>query len=217
MGTPRTSSGNGVGQYETNERGDRGRLEAQVDRLLKTPTSSLATNGGAQHSDKRKEGGHGPTLADEIEHLLPTPCARDHKGTGPSEANRHSPSMAAIGHLLPTPETINARGGRRLDRDGTPYGDRTNPTLIDAVETLLPTPRATDGTKGGPNQRGSSGDLMLPSAVQLLPTPTVGAARVSNSPGELARKSPALGAMVHLMTPTDGDRTDSPWPDGRLF
>jgi len=38
--------------------------------------------------------------------------------------------------------------------------------------TLLPTPRATDGTKGGPNQRGSSGDLMPPSAVTLLPTPT---------------------------------------------
>lgn len=37
---------------------------------------------------------------------------------------------------------------------------------------LLPTPRAGDGDKGGPNQRGSSGDLMLPSAVvQLLPTP----------------------------------------------
>jgi DNA (cytosine-5)-methyltransferase 1 len=39
------------------------------------------------------------------------------------------------------------------------------------ASTLLPTPRATDGTKGGPNQGGSSGDLMLPSAVQLLPTP----------------------------------------------
>lgn len=39
---------------------------------------------------------------------------------------------------------------------------------------MLPTPRATDGTKGGPNQRGSSGDLMLPSAVaQLLPTTSV--------------------------------------------
>ena len=39
---------------------------------------------------------------------------------------------------------------------------------------MLPTPRATDGTKGGPNQRGSSGDLMPPSAVaQLLPTPSV--------------------------------------------
>lgn len=33
---------------------------------------------------------------------------------------------------------------------------------------LLPTPRATDGTKGGPNQRGSKGDLMLPSAVMEL-------------------------------------------------
>ena len=41
-------------------------------------------------------------------------------------------------------------------------------------QTLLPTPRATDGTHGGPNQRGSSGDLMLPSAVaKLLPTPAV--------------------------------------------
>lgn len=36
---------------------------------------------------------------------------------------------------------------------------------------MLPTPRATDGTKGGPNQRGSSGDLMLPSAVALMGTP----------------------------------------------
>ena len=36
----------------------------------------------------------------------------------------------------------------------------------------MPTPRAGDGEKGGPNQRGSSGDLMLPSAVQdILPTP----------------------------------------------
>lgn len=73
-------------------------------RLLKTPTSQLAVNGGSQHPDKRKVGGHGPTLADEVEHLLPTP-------------------------------------------------------------------RATDGSKGGPNQRGSSGDLMLPSAVTLMPTP----------------------------------------------
>lgn len=39
--------------------------------LLKTPTSQLAVNGGSQHPDKRREGGHGPTLADEVEHLLP--------------------------------------------------------------------------------------------------------------------------------------------------
>lgn len=36
---------------------------------------------------------------------------------------------------------------------------------------LWPTARATDGSKGGLNQRGSSGDLMLPSAAVQWPTP----------------------------------------------
>ena len=66
--------------------------------------------------------------------------------------------------LLPTPVADHSRG---LPQPGTDYA-----SLPNAVLSLLPTPRATDGTKGGPNQRGSSGDLMLPSAVvQLLPTP----------------------------------------------
>ena len=45
--------------------------------LLRTPTAQLAVNGGSQHPDKRKAGGHGPTLADEVEHLLPTPAVND--------------------------------------------------------------------------------------------------------------------------------------------
>lgn len=45
--------------------------------LLKTPTAQLAVNGGSQHPGKRKAGGHGPTLADEVEHLLPTPRAQN--------------------------------------------------------------------------------------------------------------------------------------------
>ncbi|GLW84766.1 hypothetical protein Aglo02_24060 [Actinokineospora globicatena] len=45
------------------------------------------------------------------------------------------------------------------------------PTLSDQAR-LLPTPRATDGTKGCPAQRGSKGDLMLPSAIIHLTTPT---------------------------------------------
>lgn len=40
------------------------------------------------------------------------------------------------------------------------------------VPRLLPTPRATDGTKGCPAQRGSKGDLMLPSVVIAVTTPT---------------------------------------------
>jgi hypothetical protein len=48
---------------------------------------------------------------------------------------------------------------------------RGNPNLPATV--MWPSPRATDGAKGGPNQRGSKGDLMLPSAVRQWPTPTV--------------------------------------------
>jgi hypothetical protein len=49
--------------------------------LLKTPTAQLAVNGGSQHPDKRREGGHGPTLADQVEcELLPTPSVADVTG-----------------------------------------------------------------------------------------------------------------------------------------
>lgn len=60
--------------------------------LFKTPTAQLAVNGGSQHPDKRRAGGHGPTLADQVEHelpakmLLPTPAVADaaaeHAGKG---------------------------------------------------------------------------------------------------------------------------------------
>jgi hypothetical protein len=47
------------------------------------------------------------------------------------------------------------------------------PTAEPASSSLLPTARATDGDKGGPNQRGRKGDRMLPSIAHLLPTPVV--------------------------------------------
>ncbi|QWT30135.1 hypothetical protein SEA_SEDONA_5 [Gordonia phage Sedona] len=56
--------------------------------------------------------------------------------------------MTRNGALLPLPKSVPAISDSECS---------SSPTL--------PTPRATDGTKGGPNQRGSSGDRMLPSAV----------------------------------------------------
>lgn len=85
-----------------------------------------------------------------------------------------SGSSSAPGRLVPTPRVSDAglRGGT------TGYG------LRDRSRSLLPTtPRATDGTHGGPNQRGSSGDLMLPSAVmELLPTPQASLGRGTGTP-----------------------------------
>lgn len=51
--------------------------------LLKTPTAQLAVNGGSQHPDKRRAGGHGPTLDDQVSHeiaLLATPTTSLLKG-----------------------------------------------------------------------------------------------------------------------------------------
>jgi hypothetical protein len=81
--------------------------------LLKTPTANLAVNGGSQHLDKRRAGGHGPTLADEVEHLLPTPAVADSRATA------------------------------NFRPDGTPYGQGYGMTLTDATRLLLPTPTAT--------------------------------------------------------------------------
>ena len=46
-----------------------GGSSTETERLLVTPTAQLAINGGSQPPEKRKAGGHGPTLADQIEHL----------------------------------------------------------------------------------------------------------------------------------------------------
>lgn len=73
--------------------------------------------------------------------------------------------------LLPTPRSQNGEERnsncwvRPLDE---PQNIENALARLPSVMEMLPTPRATDGTKGGPNQRGSSGDLMLPSAVMNL-------------------------------------------------
>ena len=45
-----------------------------------------------------------------------------------------------------------------------------------------PTPKGTDGTHGGPNQAGSKGDLMLPSAAAQWPTPSAAVMNDGESP-----------------------------------
>lgn len=76
--------------------------------------------------------------------------------------------------LLPTPAVNDMGAGKAVaDWDAwtarmkSAHGNGNGHGKSLAIEALrmLPTPRATDGTKGGPNQRGSSGDRMLPSAV----------------------------------------------------
>ncbi|CAM3402710.1 hypothetical protein KIPE111705_06800 [Kibdelosporangium persicum] len=79
-------------------------------------------------------------------------------------------AVNAIVKLLPTPTASDAKNcTHKTQRGGPALPDEAR--MLTAPETLLPTPRATDGTKDGPAQRGSKGDLMLPSAVMRLPGP----------------------------------------------
>lgn len=111
--------------------------------------------------------------------LLPTPVAQQ-SGNPPEVHLRKKPGRSQVTDLAIVVENgLLQTGGKLADaatEESTMTGSPTltGLTMVDAADAdanrsgLLPTPRATDGTKGGPNQRGSSGDLMLPSAVMNL-------------------------------------------------
>ena len=68
---------------------------------------------------------------------------------------------------------------------------------------MWPTPRASDGEKGGPNQRGSKGDLMLSSAVHHFPTPTATNTKANHMRG--ADKGKPRGPRSYSLTPRATD------------
>lgn len=83
-------------------------------------------------------------------------------------------SRAPVNPLLRSPAAAEAGGGPRdRNRPGATMrlSDQLREEIDDGNIRLFPTARATDGTKSGPNQRGSRGDMTLPSSVVLLPTP----------------------------------------------
>lgn len=104
-----------------------------------------ASDAGAAHRRKRLF----IVAADNTREHGNRKVERRPRSTEPANGHR-----GAVVTLLPTPTRRDYKGRNQ----------RNDATCLPGA--LLPTPRATDGTKGGPNQRGSSGDLMLPSAVQ---------------------------------------------------
>lgn len=131
--------------------------------LLKTPTAQLAVNGGSQHPDKRRAGGHGPTLADEVEHLLPTPTVTDMgRNKTPEEWDSWTAAM------------------RRRHGNGNGHGA----SLEIEAQRLLPTPTARDWKDGPPvdavEVNGLLGRTVWSLAPdQLLPTPTAADSKAS--------------------------------------
>ncbi|WP_431935821.1 DNA cytosine methyltransferase [Micromonospora sp. RP3T] len=222
--TPRARDSKGI---DSNPRG--GELNHAVS-MLPTPRSSDDRRGAESLTGGRTARGHGGSLHDAVA-LLPTPRVSSTR-TGRSAIlnTRSSPSIDqaleiargelprelrswdeappswlpdgdSAAPLLPTP---------RASDTGTPgrrASEGFSPPLSQVIFELLPTPRASDGPKGGPNMRGSSGDLMLPSAVQPE--------RWGRFAAAVARSATLFGAPPEPVEPSPrgGLRLAAPFPE----
>jgi DNA (cytosine-5)-methyltransferase 1 len=160
--------------------------------------SRVAADAGGDHSrGLPSDGTDYQSLPNAVVALLPTPAVNAMGAAYTPETwdawtaemkakhnngNGHGKSLnVEAQRLLPTPQVQDERHSIANAENRKDSGRQEQ--LAHVVGQLLPTLRATDGTKGGPNQRGSSGDLMLPSAVNLLPTPTAMDSKASGACG----------------------------------
>lgn len=89
-----------------------------------------------------------------------------------------------------------------VEADKKARADANRATVqLRAIGELLPTPKGSDGEKGGPNQRGSSGDYALPAISHLLPTPAANDS--GNTPEEHLRKKPGRTQVTSLQVIAD--------------
>jgi DNA (cytosine-5)-methyltransferase 1 len=115
--------------------------------MLPTPTAHDGSSNGISAASRQG----GISLLDRLR-LLPTPTASDAKNCT-HRTQTGGPSLPDEAQLLPTPTPTDTSTA------GRPAGAEFRPPLSQQVlplvkpEAFLPTPRATDGTKGCPAQR----------------------------------------------------------------
>lgn len=106
-----------------------------------------------------------------------------------------------VSGLLPTP-TANNYGSNQSKS----VGAVVRPSLQQmAKQNPWPTPKAPDGSKGGPNQKGSKGDLTLSSAVHRWPTPKANNAEKRGNIDPNNPRNGLAGAVRKFATPTARD------------
>ncbi|SDN08221.1 hypothetical protein SAMN04488074_13358 [Lentzea albidocapillata subsp. violacea] len=156
-----------------------------------------------------------------------TPTAHDGSSNGVSAASRQGgPSLLDQLRLLPTPTALDRRATARQAQTNTGAPDHaasagSHPPLSQealppvGAQTLL-TPRASDGAKGCPQQRGSKGELMLSSAAVRLHrqqprTTTRGTRRPPKSTGATTPPRSPAGkphSAARRHSPPNPDATD---------
>lgn len=152
---------------------DASKLTPQARRVYEAAMWPTPMAAGSERSSQTMMRGN-PTLIGAVK-MWPTPTVTDagsgrvNQSASEGAAERPTLGMMARRGLWPTPSGSDSEGGKIRKGMGPtgqmPDGRKAQVGLNQAVTRLWPSGRATDGEKGGPSQRGSKGDLMLPSAV----------------------------------------------------
>lgn len=156
--TPCARDGKGPGhQHGLPDLIERQPAGLQRERLLPTPTAVAYGSNRSPSSGAAVR----PSLDGVVRRLPPTSTVAGTRVSATTVAGRRRSTVHTgqadtdVGRLLPTPRGSDSHGP---GRHGTGGAD------LRTTVAYLPTPRATDGVKGCPAQRGSKGDLTLPSA-----------------------------------------------------
>lgn len=168
---------------------------------------STAALGAARWIASQRASPANPTASPASASDTPTsaPCGPSSSGSSPRPPRRSSslktrPIFFTTSDLFGTSYGAWVSSSRRhCYRPPRTSAPRTNES---GSLSLLPTPRASDGCKGGPNQRGSKGDLMMPSFIAMLPTPLASDQRGSAGVG----KTELSDIVMALPTPLASQR-----------
>lgn len=156
-----------------------------------------------------------PRISDRDYSSWPTPMAGTPAQNGNNEAGNTDSSrkiVALMTHWEKTPHASDGEGGVMEIR---PEANGHYKLRDLAHVASWKTPRATDGEKGGPNQMGSKGDLMLPSEAQLSSWSTPNCDDANNAPREsgvfksLTRDALLTGWTTPTVNDAKNNGTDS--------
>lgn len=159
----------GVASWISSLAGRRARISASpgsaLDWMARAPASSSSTS--ASPSNAKPPSSSGRTSPEQLE-LFPasastsTPEATEARGPSFERVTLAPLTSGPASSCWPT-ATVHGNDNRA--GASATSGDGLQTAAVQwARENLWPTTRASDGSKGGPNQRGSAGDPMLPSA-----------------------------------------------------
>ena len=104
--------------------------------------------------------------------MLPTPQARDFKGYGPADGDRHDPNLSAISLLLPTPAVNDMGEGKTVDawdawtakmKAAHGNGNGHGASLAIEAQRLLPTPRTANNEDLPRSAQFTGRDTAIPS------------------------------------------------------